>query len=112
MIEHTDATKIDICKRAVSKLWEAVARGVYDSRSVVGDETLSMKEALYGDEWPQRLQTFAEITTQRDLLRNCLDEVLDEIETHTPDRHTYSKELIRKTLALCEEGEKGREMDR
>lgn len=40
---------IIVLKRSVATLWDAVQRGIYDARSIVGDETLHMKEALFGE---------------------------------------------------------------
>jgi hypothetical protein len=37
---------------SIAKLWDSVARGVHDARSLVGDETLHMKEIIFGDKWP------------------------------------------------------------
>lgn len=39
-------------KRSVVKLWNAVTEGKFNPRSIVGDETLHMKEILFGDKWP------------------------------------------------------------
>lgn len=46
--------KVSACERGVAKLWYSVADGCYDARSLVGDETLSLKEILFGDKWPER----------------------------------------------------------
>jgi hypothetical protein len=35
-----------IISRSVAKLWQSVIDGMHDARSLVGDEALSMKEAL------------------------------------------------------------------
>lgn len=40
-------------KRSVAIIWDAVQRGVYDSRSIAGDECLSMKEILFGDRYEE-----------------------------------------------------------
>lgn len=32
--------------RSVAKLWQSVVSGMHDARSLVGDETLNMKEIL------------------------------------------------------------------
>lgn len=44
----------DQLKRSVAILWHAVADGVYGARSIVGDQTLIMKEILFGDNWPEK----------------------------------------------------------
>lgn len=36
-----------VLKRSVAILWDAVRRGVYDTRSIVGDQCLEMKEVLF-----------------------------------------------------------------
>lgn len=37
---------LQVIARSVAKLWQSVAGGMHDARSLVGDETLSMKETL------------------------------------------------------------------
>lgn len=65
--------QVGVCKRAVAKLWQAVADGCYDARSLVGDETLSMKEVLFGDQWPPIDKLQFDLST----LRGLVDEMAE-----------------------------------
>lgn len=64
-----DLSTLDVMalKRSVAIIWDAVQRGVYDSRSITGDECLHMKEILFGEgyaELEEHLKKIREIRNQ------------------------------------------------
>lgn len=102
------AVQVGVCKRAVSKLWQAVADGQYDARSIVGDETLSMKEVLFGNEWPP-VDKLREIAGELGkAVRMALSKDFDCPDDVSSNRTSEIREQLRTTLARWTEIEGGK----
>lgn len=93
--------KLDFAKRSVSVLWDSVARGMHDSRSLVGDETLHLKGILWGtNEWPH-LDDVARVRVELGRSREALGKIAAVVASV---KEQYSSPFTEDIARLAESG--------